>query len=251
MANRRIHRHLIGAYVYALTVDGVDRYIGKGRKYRVVDHLSRIKAYATGSPHYGGRHIPAYIPLGAALSQGAVIDYRIILNSLSDDEAWLAERLLIQTYPDGQLWNAVAGGKGDTGGRRLRAIWNDPISRASLQKRIKEGHLDDRYRDQAKLTAIRQWKDPVHRAKWEASHRALWDNPILAAERRMLLKSAWAENESGKEKVRVAVTAAWTPERRAKQAASRTAAWADPEFKKRVSANIRSAKKVRKAINDS
>lgn len=249
MANRRVHPHFVCAYVYALTVDGVVRYIGKGRRYRVVDHISRIKAIAEGRPHSGTRTHPAYVNFAAAYKAGSEIDYFIIANGLTDEEAYLLEYLKIEEHPKGFLWNAQSGGRGDTGGRRLRDVWNNPITRASLAAKIRVGHLNDKYKERARVRSLELWQDSKFRDRWLAQHRAFWTDPRSAAARRARLKTLWATKTEAKEKVRAAVTKAWTPERRAAMAENRRRAWSDPEFKARVVAKVAAAKARRKALN--
>lgn len=249
MANRRVHPHFVCAYVYALTVDGVVRYIGKGRRYRVVDHISRIKAIASGTPHSGTRNHPAYVNFAAAYQAGCQIDYFVIANGLTDDEAYLLEFLKIEEYPPDDLWNAQSGGRGDTGGRRLRRVWNNPITRSSLAAKIRAGHLNDKYKERARVRSLELWQDSEFRDRWLAQHRALWADPRTAAMRRARLKALWATKTEAKEKVRAAVTKAWTPERRAAMAENRRRAWADPEFKARVVAKVAAAKAQLKASN--
>lgn len=242
MANRRIHPYFVCAYVYALTVDGRVRYIGKGRRYRVVDHLSRIKAVAAGRQHTGTRNHPAYLKFAAAYNAGAEINYFIIANGLTDEEAYLLEYSQIEGYQAGELWNAQAGGRGDTGGRRLREVWDNPATRASLAEKIRIGHLNDRYKERARVKSLEKWQDSKFRTKWLAQHRAVWDDPKAAAERCAHLKAVWETKTEAKEKVRAAVTKAWTPERRATQSENRRRAWADPEFKRRVTAKVAQTK---------
>lgn len=248
MGRKRIHRYLVGAYVYALTVDGAPRYIGKGRKHRVLDHMSRIKTVAAGKILYSDRILPAYYRLAAELNAGGDIDYVILANNLSDDEAWLLEYAAIESYPPGELWNAQAGGRSDTGGRRLRAVWADPEQRAVLQAKIRAGHLTDKYRDAAKLKAEAQWADPEFRAKWLAQHKASRADPVVAAERRAALKEKWATKTESRKRVAAAVTTYWAiPEHRAAMAENRRRAWADPEFKRRVVAKVAVTKAKKKA----
>jgi hypothetical protein len=99
------------SYVYEIRVDGVVRYIGKGREGRMYSHMIEAKRTANKpgvkianlSPHFRKM-------LVRAIRQGAKIKEKIITADLSNDAAYILERRTIGTfhknYP-GQLWNTI------------------------------------------------------------------------------------------------------------------------------------------------
>src|ERR1051325_3907186 len=94
-------------------------------------------------------------------------------------------------------------------------MWNNPTTRESLVQKIRAHHLTDRYKESARAKALEQWQRDGFRDRWLAQHKASWSDPEPAAARRAHLKSIWSTKTEAKEKVRAAVTKAWTPERRA------------------------------------
>jgi hypothetical protein len=99
------------SYVYAIRVDGVVRYIGKGRNGRIYSHM--IEALRTAnkpgvkianlSPHFRKK-------LVSAIRRGAKIKEKIVTANLSADAAYAIERHMIgslhKNHP-GQLWNTI------------------------------------------------------------------------------------------------------------------------------------------------
>lgn len=237
MPAKLLYPWLTGAYVYAIKVDGVVRYIGKGRRYRMIEHRRiaqeinrrRVAGEKVRASHFHNR-------LAKALRNGCVLEHIVIAHALTDDVAYDLERKTIATAPVGELWNVKAGGpEGDS--RVLKALWSDPKERERLSRAIRNGKRKQEFREKARQTAIAQWADPEKKARWTKSHRAIWDDEHRAAERRALLKRVWADPEKSARKSAL-VKSQWTPERRAAMAENRRRAWANPEFKKRVSKSI-------------
>jgi len=243
MANHLIHPGFVDAYVYALTVDRVVRYIGKGRRYRAIEHF-RIARDLNARRAAGEkvRALRVHNKLAKALREGRKLDYLILANGLSDEAAYEAEKAEIANAPDGQLWNLHSGGSGGDA-EMMRAYWSDPAFREFCLKRQPEGReADPKWKERARERTREVWATPGFREKWMEQHRALWDDPEAAEERRELLRRVWSSKTESKEKIRAAVTKAWTPERRAAMAENRRKAWADPEFKRRAAESIRKSR---------
>src|SRR5262245_53480758 len=111
MPAKLLYPWLVGAYVYAIKVDGVVRYIGKGRRYRLIEH--RRIARELNRRRAAGEKIKArrvHNKLAKAIRNGSVIEHDVIAFNLSDDVAYDRERSEIANAPAGQLWNVKAGG---------------------------------------------------------------------------------------------------------------------------------------------
>jgi hypothetical protein len=246
MAAHLVHRGFIGAYVYALTVDGVVRYIGKGRRYRALEHFRFAREInrrrASGEKL---RALPVHNKLAKALRQGLALGYQVLENGLTDEAAYRREAEEIAKAPAGQLWNLHHGGEG-MDGEMIRQFWRDPAFRERTVEAQRRSKADPDYRDRARQATREQWADPEFRERWQRQHRAFWDDPERAAERRALLKAVWADPVRAERK-RELVKSQWTPERRAAMAENRRRAWADPEFKVRVAAKVKAAKERKKA----
>jgi hypothetical protein len=75
----------VGFYVYEIAVDGVVRYIGKGKNGRVFDHLRET--------------------INQAYAGGARVQYRIVQDGMTEDEALREERRQIAIVGYEQFWN--------------------------------------------------------------------------------------------------------------------------------------------------
>lgn len=111
------------AYVYVIIVDGVVRYIGKGRRYRAIEHFrlardinvrrakgQKVKAY------------PFHNKLAKALRLGHSVRYRVIAKDLTDAAAYALECEEMAQYPTRQLWNLRTGGTGGDADL-MRSLW--------------------------------------------------------------------------------------------------------------------------------
>ena len=98
-------------YVYEIRIDGVVRYIGKGRNGRIYSHLIDAKRTASKldvnirnlSPHFRKM-------LVSAVRRGLNIAEIMVASNLTDGEAYTIEQEMIGNYHKryaGQLWNTI------------------------------------------------------------------------------------------------------------------------------------------------
>jgi hypothetical protein len=117
-------------YVYEIRVDGVVRYIGKGRSGRIYSHLIDAKRTASRS----GVKIRNLFPhfrkmLVSAVRRGSKIAEKIVASNLTDGEAYRMEWQMIWNYHKhhaGQLWNTI-----DERGKDLKDLpkkWSNPVN---------------------------------------------------------------------------------------------------------------------------
>jgi hypothetical protein len=99
-------------YVYAIKVDGVVRYIGKGSNGRVHVHMSAVRALVRKTrKHVRGIHRK----LHHAHTGGAKIAHKFVKSGLTECQVYAAEARVIanyRKYRPGQLWNLTDGGSG-------------------------------------------------------------------------------------------------------------------------------------------
>ena len=100
-------------YVYAIYVDGVVRYIGKGSNGRV--HFHVIEARRINSRRARGANTDCtatnfYRKLAEAMRHGATITEEIMLDGLTNQEAYRIEKQKIEELHKqkrDQLWNTI------------------------------------------------------------------------------------------------------------------------------------------------
>ena len=116
------------AYVYAILVDGVVRYVGKGRNARMYTHLIEAKRSAArcqvGTTQLNPR---MHRRLVEAVRSGADIKEEIIIGGLTDRQAFRIERRLsaeFHKFRTDQLWNTIDERFMDP--RWLPEKWHDP-----------------------------------------------------------------------------------------------------------------------------
>jgi len=143
------------AYVYAILVDGVIRYIGKGTNDRIRKHFTEARSIIRRRGN--GEIIKTskfYNSLASAIVKGNVITSRILHSSITDNKAFELEKLEIAAVTKGQLWNLLSGGEGgdpkvskeiwDRPGMRYNSsikrklMWKDPEFRAHMTKSLKD-----------------------------------------------------------------------------------------------------------------
>jgi len=100
-------------YVYAIYVDGVVRYIGKGSNGRM--HFHVIEARRINSRRARGANTDRtttkfYRKLAEAMRHGAIITEKIMLNGLTNQGAYRVEKQKIEElhqHERDQLWNTI------------------------------------------------------------------------------------------------------------------------------------------------
>lgn len=222
------------AYVYLISVEGVVRYVGKGSGRRLHFHEGQARAILRGKAI--GRHGSAKLwnKLAAAMRQEQRIEARILIDGLSDADAYAAEAEAIAAYEPDQLWNISRGG--DNHARVVAAYaWALPGFREAHRERIRAGVI----------AAFAQ--SPGMQAGLQLGRDALQD-PAVEARRRAGISAA-KKGKPLSEATRAGSDAAWSdPDRRAIRVEAMSAAWIKPGAKELRSASI--AAGVAKAMAD-
>ena len=116
------------AYVYAILVDGIVRYIGKGRNGRLYAHLIEAKRTAARSGAKTASLHPRWRRnLVQAVRAGSEITESVIGCGLTDEEAYRLESKIIadfHRFQTDQLWNTIDERFMDK--RLLPPEWHDP-----------------------------------------------------------------------------------------------------------------------------
>lgn len=176
------------SYVYAIRVDGVVRYIGKGIGRRVHRHLNIVRSVArrraageiVRTSHFYNRLTKAWLG-------GAEIDEVIIVDEVTNEEACKIEIKEIAKRKS-QLWNTYPGGDGGTvkGFRTLtaeqkhriaesnRKTWADPKLKAQHGERCKIVLLRPDVQEK-----IRKPKSTEHNQKVSERAKARWADPAF------------------------------------------------------------------------
>jgi hypothetical protein len=217
------------AYVYAVRVDGIIRYIGKGRGGRADSH--KLAARRLNEQRSRGKVVRASKfenKLAAALRRGAFIEAAVLESGLSDSEAFEREVALIAEWR-ASLWNVLPGGVGGDPDF-FRKFWADPKNRekqAELQRR--------------------QFEDPAYRAKMLEAGRAASQSPDGRSRQSRLMKERFADEayrarhsdnmRKRWQRDRESMIAALQEGREAARDKFRAAAntmWSDPAYRERV-----------------
>ena len=128
-ARRAVWRETtIGSYVYAIIVDGVVRYIGKGRNGRMYIHLIEAKRTSARCPADTDHLYPRmHRKLVETVRAGSQIIETVITSGLTDRAAYRLESRMIgefHKFRAGQLWNTIDERFLDP--RYLPDEWDDP-----------------------------------------------------------------------------------------------------------------------------
>jgi len=200
------------AYVYAIIVDDVVKYIGKGSGRRAIRHVQKmhqlLRARAAGevvrATHLHNR-------MAKAWRNGSSLEIVTLIDGLTDEQAFIKEVELIASYPHGQLWNQTLGGENPPRAKsrspefieKVRAsnviAWSNPRLLAHHSERCKVLWLDPEYRDKTikgnigkggkakRLAAIDRWAQIEFREKI----KKLNADPVTKARRSEWTKRAW------------------------------------------------------------
>jgi hypothetical protein len=118
----------IGSYIYAILVDGVVRYIGKGRNGRMYAHLIEAKRTSARCPAKTAHLYPrVHRKLVEKVRAGSQIIETVITSGLTDRAAYRLESRMIgefHKFRAGQLWNTIDERFLDP--RYLPDDWDDP-----------------------------------------------------------------------------------------------------------------------------
>ena len=116
------------AYVYAVLVDGIVRYVGKGRNGRMNSHLTEAKRSAARcAPDTRGLYPLMHRKLVEAVRAGSQVTDSVIVSGLTDKAAYRLESWIIGEFHKhraGQLWNTIDERFMDP--RSLPDEWDDP-----------------------------------------------------------------------------------------------------------------------------
>jgi len=221
----------IGAYVYAILVDGLCRYIGKGTNGRAWEH-EKI-ARRLNESRSRGEKVKAtrfYNRLAKALRDGASVEVRILRDGLTDDAAFLLE---IEEIADAdQSWNEAEGGLGFTSAS-ARRFFADPEVRKRMSEAAKARGTDPDY---CKLMAgiiKAAWADPNIRERQVAGIRASW-NPKRRKRMAQIVKARWADSKYRERQLQTRAAS----EFRERQSQAVKAGLAAPEVRKRKSESM-------------
>ena len=168
-------------YVYEIIVDGLVKYVGKGRGRRANRHIGMAIAVTKNDKHRYARS-KFYRNLGAAIQAGQTVETRFVANGLSSNEALDKEVDQIALYGLKNLWNNSPGGEPGVGSWEAKAKakyrWKDPESRKAHSERLKAVYSDPDVKERHR-EAIRRQRPPTAEevAIWKEKLKARWSRP--------------------------------------------------------------------------
>jgi hypothetical protein len=138
------------SYIYLIYVDGIVRYIGKGRGGRSIRHFevarSIIRAREAGQKPKTSKF---YNKLISAMQKGLPIESVIISEMMSCSDAYELESELISDHVGEELWNTAQGGRGLTSEAAYR-VWE-------IRKNNGTDKLSDEVREKMRLSSIAKY----------------------------------------------------------------------------------------------
>jgi hypothetical protein len=158
------------AFVYAIKVDGIVRYIGKGTNRRIKEHIWVVQKILRGQePDYAKL---VHYKLAEAKRSGATITSEIVAKEMTSAEAYEHEKRLVaedRANAPGQLWNVASGGAGfpsDLAPELLAEITAKVSKKAKLR-----------------------WSNP----EWRTARLAQINDPSALAAQSEAMKQRWTE----------------------------------------------------------
>lgn len=151
-----------GAYIYAVRVDGIVRYVGKGTGTSFTRHIKIVRSMAR--RRAAGETVLAesvfYEKLCKAYLNGSVIDHEVLLDGMTNEDAFKKVTDFWSSYPAGQLWNSPKAWDRPEFRQKQMARWSDP--------EIKQYHRD-------RVAAVQQRPENVqfHQRKMKDT----WNSP--------------------------------------------------------------------------
>jgi LEM-3-like GIY-YIG domain len=128
--NTKVDAKLRQCYVYEIRIDGVVRYVGKGRNGRIYSHLIDAKRTASRSDVKISNLSPHFRKmLVSAVRRGSNIVEKMVASNITDGEAYTMERQMIGNYHKrhaGQLWNTIDERFMDP--KHLPKKWANPVN---------------------------------------------------------------------------------------------------------------------------
>jgi hypothetical protein len=236
-------------YVYAIKVDGIIRYIGKGtgnRSKRHVGHAFRIELErANGKRPKAGLF---YNKLAKAARNGSVVEDEILVSGLSDEEAYALEIEWIAKFPAEQLWNFRSGGQGFTS-QDMRKLWENEDFRTRVSEAIRLGQATVFCRQRMREATTARWQNEEYRERRRRETRELFQDPEFKV--RWAIANAGRPPRSAESKAKTSVAISkynesedvrerkseWMreqmadPEIRAKRLSGALVKFKDPEFR--------------------
>lgn len=187
----------MSAYVYAILVDGVCRYIGKGSGTRAKAHMRIVRSIAR--RRAAGEAVRAshfYNRLTKAWLAGSEIEEIILVDGLTHEQAYAREVEEIAARTG--LWNVWDGGEGSSKGYAKSPGQREKIA-ASNKATWADPDLKAKHGEQCKI----RWLRPEYRDITQAALKAAWSDPERCRKRSDLTKARWADPVF-KEKMRAA-----------------------------------------------
>lgn len=231
------------AYVYAIAVDGVVRYIGKGSGVpmkRANQHLRNARLLLR--QRKASSAVYADHCIAKSFANGECVETRMLESGMSHDEAYAREVALIASYPPDQLWNLSDGGMGaglvTEHTRKIlsdaaRARMLDPGLRRNLASKWESFTPEHRSKFIEASKAVHS--RPGSRERLASNAKANWSDPDKAARMRDALDRGRRAPRSPER-----IQKRWAnPELRAAHSARMRQLWADPVFRDKQVKKIR------------
>jgi hypothetical protein len=174
------------AYVYAILVDGIVRYVGKGSGRRLRTHEKIVRGILR--RRASGEFAPApsnfYERLISAYQDGSEILPLILVDGLTHPEAFRLEIVARDLYPQTQLWNAGKCWDNPDYRERQKARWLDPELRERHRRRVRDAMTAEHRSEISRRMKI-AWSS---RGKIAIAHERRWAAafPYTAAGRLLL-----------------------------------------------------------------